>query len=350
MRNRRLIFWSTITLFLVVALACAETGSPVSPTPTYPVVQGSPFRGLFPSDVEITPDGTRAYVPCYGSNNVLVIDTTSHEVIDEIDLSRAGPFGLYPIDAVMTPDGKKLYLADDFTGLIGVVDTTTNRATTFVDLAEGWPTGKGNRIAVTPDGRFVYAALESNQVSVIDVATDTVVGIVVLEASAYLVAFSPDSSRAYLVSQPAGGRVYVVDTSTHTVVDRIDLGFEQELQTQASVAVSPDGRELYLTSGFNAGGYEHPEIGLNRVFVIDVTSRSLIDEIKVIGGPHRIHLSPDGRLAYVSTADATTVFALDLVNRVNIGGLDWSSAYQDGFTELKQYVQFFLAADHGGRL
>jgi YVTN family beta-propeller protein len=313
------------------------TESLVPPIPTHQVVQGNPFRGLFPSDVEITPDGTRAYVPCYGSNNVMVIDTASNEVIGEIDLSGAGPFGMSVIDAVITPDGEKLYLADDFTGLIGVVDTNTNKVASSVDVREWWTTGKGNRIAVAPDGKFVYAALESNQVPVIDVATDTVVEVIDLEAPVYLVAFSPDSSSVYLVSQPGGGKVYIVDTLTHAVVGRIDLGFEQELQTQASIVVSANGRELYLTSGFNEGGYEHPEIGINRVFVIDVTTRSLVDEIEVIGGPHRIHLSPDGQLAYVSTADAEAVFVLDLASRTNIGKFDWNGIYAEGHFRSKRY-------------
>jgi YVTN family beta-propeller protein len=313
----------------------AEPGIPG--TPTLQAIAPSPYRGLFPSDVEIAPDGARVYVPCYGSDNVLVIDTASHEVVDEVDLSEAGPSGLYAIDAVITPDGKKLYLADDFTGMIGVVDTSTNQVSSSIDVREWWPTGKSNRLAISPDGRFVYAAVESNQVPVIDVATDTVVDIIAFDSTVYLGAFSPDGSRAYVVGQPHGGTVYVVDTSTRTVVDRIDLGLEQQLQTQASMAVSPDGAEIYLTSGFNEGGYEHPETGINRVFVISVTGRSLVGEIEVDGGPHRMQLSPDGRLAYVSTADAEAVYVLDLASRTNIGRFDWDGIYAEPDFRFKRY-------------
>jgi YVTN family beta-propeller protein len=337
---------TAVASILMTAVACSQIDLPIpvaeetTPAPVSPgkitIPEASPIRCLFPSDVESTPDGSRIYVSCYGSDNVLVIDTATNEVTGEIDLSEAGPYGLSAIDAVMTPDGQKLFLADDFTGKIGVVDITMNQVVAVVDVSEWWPTGKGNRIAVSPDGRFVYAALESNQVPVIDIAADTVVKVVNLETPVYLAAFSPDGTRAYFIAQAGGGRVYIVDTSTYRTVGRIDLGLAEELQTQGSVAVSPDGKELYLTSGFNAGGYEHPEIGVNRVFVIDIPARALVDEIEVIGGPHRMHLSADGRLAYVSTADARAVFVLDLVNRSNLGMLDWDEVYQGDWYDFKK--------------
>lgn len=355
MSDRRLIYKLAIALILITMHACGNLTTPahveevshtpvlptetgVSLTPTSQPIEAYPFRGLFPSDVDITPDGKRAFVTCFASSNVLVIDTNSNQVIDAIDLSAAGPFGMNVIDAAMTPDGGKIYLADQITGKIGVIDTKTNQVTAFVDVEEEWVRGQGKRVEVTPDGKYAYITFESNRVDVIDVEKDIVVKTIVLaeEERIYLVGFSSDSSRAFLISQDGRGKLYTVDVSTYAVLGRINLGIGQTLQTQASLAVSPDGKMIYLTSGFNEGATERPDIGTNRVFVIDLVSQSLVDEIEVIGGPHRIRLSADGTIAYVSTATATKVFVLDLVSRTVIDEFDWNGIYEESL-DFKRY-------------
>jgi YVTN family beta-propeller protein len=63
-----------------------------------------------------------------------------------------------------------VYAADALDHLVSVIATATNTVTATIELGS-FP----NRIAVTPDGKFVYVShLEDKTVSVIDTTTNTV--------------------------------------------------------------------------------------------------------------------------------------------------------------------------------
>ena len=67
---------------------------------------GAPRFGR-PTDLVLSPDGTRLYVACQDSDHLVVIDTLDERIVDAIDLSAAGPFGAWPYSVAITPDGKK---------------------------------------------------------------------------------------------------------------------------------------------------------------------------------------------------------------------------------------------------
>jgi YVTN family beta-propeller protein len=128
----------------------------------------------FPWGVAVTPDGRKVYVTDNGNftgNTVSVIATATNVVTATITLpANAGPIGL-----AVTPDGSKVYVANNTTNLdsVSVIDTAT-------DTVVGSPIPVGTRpgqVAVTPDGRKAYVTNNhSDNVSVIATATDTVVG------------------------------------------------------------------------------------------------------------------------------------------------------------------------------
>jgi YVTN family beta-propeller protein len=90
-------------------------------------------------------------------------------------------------------------------------------------------------VAVTPDGKHAYITNSgSNNVSVIDTATNTV-GATVPVSAPGTVAVTPDGKHAY-VTQGFGSapNVSVIDTATNTVVDTVAAG-----NTPLGVAVGP---------------------------------------------------------------------------------------------------------------
>ena len=80
-------------------------------------------------------------------------------------------------------------------------------------------------VAVTPDGKHAYIAnVISNNVSVIDTSTNTVVGTPILVGdSPSLVAVAPDGKHAY-VTNLASNNVSVIDTTTNTVAATVPVG------------------------------------------------------------------------------------------------------------------------------
>jgi YVTN family beta-propeller protein len=91
-----------------------------------------------------------------------VIDTTTHTVIATI------PVGLFPGDVAISPDGTRAYTPSIFNQTVSVIDTATN---TVIDNVLGVA---ASAIAVTPDGARAYAVSSSGVfVIVIDPATNT---------------------------------------------------------------------------------------------------------------------------------------------------------------------------------
>src|SRR5262249_55444482 len=128
-------------------------------------------------------------------------------------------------------------------------------------------TGNGNSTAgvtVSPDGQKVYAVNLStgeDAVSVIDAATNAVVATISTPGkwNAYQPAFSPDGTRAYLsetqVSSNTAPVLTVIDVATSTVVDTIVLGSAFNLVDAADgVVVSPDGKRVYVVNDLFSSG------------------------------------------------------------------------------------------------
>jgi YVTN family beta-propeller protein len=126
---------------------------------------------------------------------------------------------------------------------VSVIDTATNTVV-------GAPIPVGNLpfgVAVTPDGNKVYVANEvDNTVSVIDTATDTVVGLPIRVGNRYSplgIAVTPDGSKVY-VANNGSNTVLVIATATDTVVGLpIMVGSEPY-----GIAVTPDGSKVYVAN------------------------------------------------------------------------------------------------------
>lgn len=278
----------------------------------------SKVRGNQPADIVLSPDGTRLYVACQGSDNVFVIDTTSNLIIDVIDLSEiAGPYGAMPNSLAITPDGRKVYVANIIADNIAVIATTTNRITGSVRV-KGGPF----RVEVSPDGRFAYAVPitsrdDTSRVSVVDVAKDRVVKSIRIKDVGRAVEFLHRGTKAFVLN--SRGRIYVVDTASNKVIDSIDLGKGIEIGQYAHLAITPDDTRLYLASWD-----WRTEKGV--VFVIDLASES-VSKIEIPGDPQGIRLSPDGRWGYV-VIGAGKIVILDLATDTAVGEFFWNRVFE----------------------
>src|SRR5688572_19035156 len=82
----------------------------------------------------------------------------------------------------------------------------------------------------------------SNNISVIDTATDQVISVIPVGIAPLGVAITPDGARAYV---PNAGRrvVAVIDTANNQVIGMIPVGADPFL-----VAITPDGTRAYVTN------------------------------------------------------------------------------------------------------
>gem|GEM_PF-5090751 len=278
----------------------------------------------------LSPDGKRLYVinaapSSEGSltdYSVTTIDTKTNKVV-----SGPAPVGnVFPQTGVsaptvaMTPDGKQIYMvqAPSETAVgtqLLVYNTATNSAGAPIELG-----ANPASLAVSPDGRRVYVANGNSTISVIDTASNTVVGtpIAVGGAAAPNLAVSTDSRYVYAtilrVSPYTGqieGAVQVFDSmnSYAPVGDPIDLSHEGSPSYPLSITAAPGGGRLYVkTMVYPSGILAQPRPAIS---VIDTASRT------VVGAPiefdsdgfvtsaiySQMAISPDGKRLYVTAVD-----------------------------------------------
>jgi YVTN family beta-propeller protein len=189
----------------------------------------------------------------------------------------------------VTPDGTRAY-AVSASG-VSVIDTATNtvigapiQVGTFIPLLIG--------IAITPNGSSVYVANNgSGTVSVIATASNTVVDTIPVGTNPSGIAITPDGTHAYVVDSNVGAangaasNVFVIDIATNTVVHTIPVG-----SYPVGIAITPDGTHAYVA---NAGS--------GSISVIDIATNSVVSTIPVLGvsGPVAATITPDGTHVYV---------------------------------------------------
>src|SRR5262249_33426542 len=141
--------------------------------------------GATPGRSAVGSDGRTVYVPCAGTDSVVVVSTATDAV------TRTIAVGDGPAIAALSPDGARLYVGGT-NGLLAVVDTRLGAQVATITTGEP-ATGAINGLAVSPDGAKVYA-LWGNLV-VIDAATDTVTNAIYAGNSTQDLALTPDGAR-----------------------------------------------------------------------------------------------------------------------------------------------------------
>lgn len=210
-----------------------------------------------PGQVAFTPDGSRALVSLTGGNEVAVYDTSTRKVIKRITVGKH-PFGI-----AVSFDGARAYVAHVST----VVSSRTSASVpgvgkifvpkleggsefvAVIDLASYRVVGRvpiggfGAGVAVSPDGRIVYATASSIDVSrvtpgfakgakgrwdgiaVINTSSLKVIRKIKFAASSGVkdIAFTPDGKKVYAICG-ATDQATPIDVATHTARRGIPLG------------------------------------------------------------------------------------------------------------------------------
>ncbi len=253
------------------------------------------LNGIFnvPQSIAITPNGNYAYVASAGNGTVVVIDTdptsgSYNSVIPEPALTRFD----YPQSLAITPDGQYVYVAN---GNVNVVSTASNTITSTI-IGFAVP----DFIAITPNGDFAYVSNLFDGVSVIDIATNSIIptpGLVFGFLFPQSITITPDGVYAYVANGGNTNSVIVIDIASNTIVSA--PGLAGVFNGPVSIAFTPDGYYGYVSNSRN-----------NTVSVIDTTSNMIIDTITGFSNPQSIVITSDGQYAYVTNVNNNTVSVL----------------------------------------
>ncbi|HEY2017168.1 MAG TPA: YncE family protein [Bryobacteraceae bacterium] len=234
-----------------------------------------PEPSRFPAGVAVNPSGTRVYVTntCDGgaigistcalgdTGSVSVIDTASNTVIKTITV------GSEPAGIVVTQNESRVYVANacsgDCTrgegdpaslGSVSVIDVVSGSATentviATIALAADYATG----IAVNQSGSLVYVSSlvdptgTYGTVSVIDTATNSLLGTIPVPAAATGLVLNPVSARLYVASV---GAMFIGRAGAQVAVSEIEAGVEPTRAAIRPLVLRPS--EKVLKNHFNA--------------------------------------------------------------------------------------------------
>ena len=221
------------------------------------------------------------------------------------------------------PTGTYAYIANPTSNNVSVIDTATNTVTARVEVGQ-FPHG----VAVAPDGKKVYVAnSNSSNVSVIDTATNKVTATVDVGQFPYGIAVTPDGKKVY-VANSNSSNVSVIDTATNKVTATVRVG-----QFPYGVAVTPDGKKVYVAN-----------YGSNNIFVIDITTNTVTAMVNVGKWPFGVAVAPDGKKVYVANSNSNNISVIDtaantVTATVNVGQFPFGVAITPDGT--KVYVANF---------
>ena len=185
-------------------------------------------------------------------------------------------------------------------GSVSVIDLATNTVVDTVPVGE-YPQG----VAVNPAGTAVYVAnSDSNEVTVIDTATRATTTIPVGD-NPVGITVHPNGRRIYVANvDETVDTVWVIDRSTNTIIDKIPCG-----TGSIALAVHPDGSVIYVSNVM--GG---------TVAVLDSKTDKVIDTIKLEPAaddagwgsfPVPMVLHPDATYLYVANRLGSTLWAIN---------------------------------------
>jgi YVTN family beta-propeller protein len=271
---------------------------------------GVTYKDSLAGDMALSPDGTKLYVLDRANYRLVTLDRASGRVIGSVKVGRL------PLALGLSPDGRTAYVGNvglfEYPLVPGV--TPEGGDAKMLHLAPyPIPSREAEEGVTLPDGRRLPGlgspnAPEAMSVYAVDLATQTVTAKLkpgfqigqMVEGLATVGGSSPSGvvvgPRFAYVSNATNDSIAVIDRRDDHIVDHVRLTFDPRLDRQRGLtpfhmALSPDGRRLYVTA-----------LALNAVAVIDTGRRRVLGYIPTGWGPTRVVVSKDGRTLYVTSA------------------------------------------------
>ncbi|HSQ00554.1 MAG TPA: YncE family protein [Candidatus Dormibacteraeota bacterium] len=237
--------------------------------------------------IAVAPDGARAYVAHLFSINLTAIDTAKDALLPSVVMflqRLRGGFGRL----VVAPDNRTVYIANKANEAFGIIDLGGGPGSLLKPTV--WPVD----VAISPDGRTVYGAgckqiCVPGFVQLYDVPSKRFTGEIQVDGNPYRIVLSPNGANAY-VANLSGPNVSYVDLASRDVTATVAVPPQP-----TGMGISPDGATLYVASQ-TAG----------TLSVLDVATAAVRAQLPAYQA-RDVAVSPDGRHVYVSSGDKVLV-------------------------------------------
>jgi YVTN family beta-propeller protein len=288
-----------------------QTGKRVAEIKCNVSFDGTDFSDGYIGELALSQDGSKLYAVDQIGFRVVVVDTRTNRVIQNIRTGR------YPFGIALSPDEKTLYVANIGMFEYNYIKSLDKKrlketALRFPAFAYG---SKEMKEGIKNDTLEVSGLGEMNSddsfsVWTVDVGTSQPqvvakikTGTLVNESTDGVPAVGGASPNAIVasgdfvyVSNANNDNVSVIDAKTKKVIDAIDLKLDERLGNLKGVmpfglCLSPDGKKLFVA-----------ESGINAVAVIDVATRKILGHLPAGWFPSKVKVTPDGKQLIVTNA------------------------------------------------
>lgn len=269
-----------------------------------------------PHGVTSAPDGTRLYFTDESRETVDVVDGSTLAIIARIPLTGR------PNNIAVSKDGRRIYAGIAAApGAVDVIDTVSLTRVKSIPVKGGV-----HNVYVTPDGKFVVSgSVGSRWITVIDQPTETIAWELQMSAGIRPMEFERaadgSTSRIFVQLSDYHG-IAVVDFKTHKEVSRFamaDIPSEHKhtegLQGAPAhgLAITADGKKLFATSKW-----------YGQLYAYSLPDLKEIGNVHVGQHPEWITLSPDNQRVYVAAAGDNAVSVVDAatlkeITRIPVG-------------------------------
>lgn len=287
-------------------------------------VVGTIAVGKRPRGIHYSTAGNRVFVVTSGSprmapgvdterapadktaDGLVAIDAAQRKMVDRWHV------GSDPEQFAISNDGHLAFIANEDEASVSIVDLESGQERGRIKVSEE-PEGVG----VNPANGEVYVTCEEKgEVFVIAPNEQRVVAKITVGGRPRSVAFLRDGSTAFVPSENIA-TVSVIDAKNHKLSRKISLG---EGTLPMGTVVSPDGKELYVSTGRG-----------NTVAVVDAQKDEVLTSIPVGKRAWGIALSPNGDKLYTANGASDDVSVIDVrtrkeLKRVKVGSGPWGIA------------------------
>jgi YVTN family beta-propeller protein len=255
------------------------------------VVTSLPVNGV-PIDMVTGPGNTAVYA--ITNDGVTAIDAQNVEVLG----SMAGRVDPGYQSLALTSDGSRLFALDEFDNLVDVFEPTSRTLLASIPV-DGESENPAELELLDDDSKlYVGNSLESQSVSVIDVAGTDVTATIPIPGLVQGMTSHPQGTPLYVASFGRANVVHVINTSTNEIEANWSVP-----NVVSDMLLSPDGSRLYVISSSN---------GIGRLDVLDTSTGAIVGSspgFGPVGGT--LDLSTDGGTLFVPIGAPSQVVAID---------------------------------------